>query len=338
MQLGGKTDMEKRYLAGDIGGTKTRIGLFSPEIGACEALEKETFFSQDHDSLETILRLYLEGKDFHITGASFGIAGPIIAQKAHVTNLEWEVDAASLQQHLGGVQVDLINDLHAISSAVPNLKADEFEELIPGEPNPSGAIGVIAPGTGLGEGFLIWDGARYQPHPSEGGHTSFGPETALQLELLNYMDDIYNHVSYERVCSGMGIANLYTFLHDFKGFPQPDWLREQLEDAEDPTPLIVEAALEGKAEICVQTMELFVSILGSEAGNLALKILATGGIYLGGGIPRRIMPLLSGDTFRQGFLDKGRFAGMLTRVPVYVITHPDAGLFGAACHGLQNLN
>jgi glucokinase len=152
------------------------------------------------------------------------------------------------------------------------------------------------------------------------------------------MDDIYNHVSYERVCSGIGIANLYTFLHNVKGLPEPDWLREQLNEVDDRTPLIVEAAMEGKAEICIQTMELFVSILGSEAGNLALKILATGGIYLGGGIPRRIMPLLRGDIFRQGFLDKGRFAGMLTRVPVYVITHPHAGLFGAACHGMQELN
>jgi glucokinase len=330
--------MEKRYLAGDIGGTKTRLGLFSHEIGACEPLEKETFLSQNHDSLEAILRLYLQDKDVNISGASFGIAGPIIANKARVTNLQWEVDSASLQQHLGGVEVHLLNDLHAISSAVPNLKPDEFEELIPGEPTSTGAIGVIAPGTGLGEGFLIWDGERYQPHPSEGGHTSFGPETSLQLELLNYMDNIYNHVSYERVCSGMGIANLYTFLRDVKGLQEPEWLREQLEEADDQTPLIVEIALEGRAEICLQTMDLFVSILGSEAGNLALKVLATGGIYLGGGIPRRIMPLLRGDTFRQGFLDKGRFAGMLTRVPVYVITHPHAGLYGAACHGLQNLN
>lgn len=330
--------MEKRYLAGDIGGTKTRLGLFSQEIGACEPLERETFLSREHDSLESILRLYLGDKDVEITGASFGIAGPIIAQKAHVTNLEWEVDAASLQQHLGGVKVHLINDLHAISSAVPHLKADEYEELIPGEANPNGAIGVIAPGTGLGEGFLIWDGERYQPHPSEGGHTSFGPETALQLELLNYMDDIYNHVSYERVCSGIGIANLYTFLHDVKGLPEPDWLRKQLNEVDDRTPLIVEAALDGRAEICIQTLELFVSILGSESGNLALKILATGGIYLGGGIPRRIMPLLRGDIFRQGFLDKGRFAGMLKRVPVYVITYPHAGLFGAACHGMLDMN
>ncbi len=238
---------------------------------------------------------------------------------------------------LGGIRVDLLNDLHAISSAVPNLKQDEVEVLIPGEPISQGAIGVIAPGTGLGEGFLLWNGERYQPFPSEGGHTSFGPEKPLQLELLNYMDPIFGHVSYERVCSGMGIANLYSFLRDNKGLDEPQWLSEQLAEVEDPTPVIAQAALEKKAEICVQTMDLFVSILGSEAGNLALKILATGGIYLGGGIPRRILPLLRGETFKHGFLDKGRFAEMLTRVPVYVITHPHAGVYGAACYGMQNL-
>jgi glucokinase len=330
--------MEARYLAGDIGGTKTRLALFSHDKGACDALEKTAFLSQEYDSLESILRLYLGDKNYKISGASFGVAGPIIDQKAKVTNLKWIVDKTSLQEFLGGVDVHLLNDLHAIASAVPNLKPDEIEQLIPGKPDPRGAIGVIAPGTGLGEGFLIWDGDRYQPHPSEGGHSSFGPQTPLQLELLNYMDDIYSHVSYERVCSGMGITNLYSFLREAKGLHEPQWLKAQLAEIDDPTPVIAQSALEKSAEICMQTMDLFVSILGSEAGNLALKILATGGIYLGGGIPRRIMPLLQGDTFRDGFLDKGRFADMLTHVPVYVITHPHAGVFGAACHGLQSLH
>jgi glucokinase len=330
--------MEKRYLAGDIGGTKTRLALFSDQEGACEALERETFLSQEHESLEAILQIYLREKPYQITGASFGIAGPIIGDKARVTNLQWVVEKGSLQEKLGGVNVEILNDLHAISSAVPNLKHDEMEELIPGEPLAHGAIGVIAPGTGLGEGFLIWDGKRYQPHPSEGGHTSFGPQSSLQLELLNYMDNIYQHVSYERVCSGMGIANLYSFLRDVKGIEEPRSLREQLDEAKDPIPVIAEAAIKKQAEICIQTMDLFVSILGSEAGNLALKVLATGGIYLGGGIPRRIMPLLQGDNFKRSFLNKGRFAEMLTRVPVFVITHPHAGVFGAACHGMLNLN
>ncbi len=327
--------MEKLYLAGDIGGTKTRLALFSIEAGDCEPFEIETFPSQDYNSLEDIVLTYLAEKPTELTGASFGIAGPIFGGQAKVTNLSWTVEEGALSDALGGIPVKLLNDLHAISSAIPHLKPEDLVTLIPGEPAPQGAKGVIAPGTGLGEGFLVWDGMRYQPHPSEGGHTSFGPQSQLQLELLNYLDTIFGHVSYERVCSGIGIGNLYKFLRDGKGFEEPVWLAESLAEVEDPTPIIAQAALEEKAEICTQTMDLFVSILGSEAGNLALKVLATGGIYLGGGIPRRILPLLKGKAFTEGFLDKGRFADMLTRVPVYVITHPAAGVFGAACHELQ---
>ena len=327
--------MEKLYLAGDIGGTKTRLALFSIEAGDCEPFEIETFPSQDYNSLEDIVLTYLAEKPTELTGASFGIAGPIFGGQAKVTNLSWTVEEGALSDALGGIPVKLLNELHAISSAITHLKPEDLVTLIPGEPAPQCAKGVIAPGTGLGEGFLVWDGMRYQPHPSEGGHTSFGPQSPLQLELLNYLDTIFGHVSYERVCSGIGIGNLYKFLRDGKGFEEPVWLAESLAEVEDPTPIIAQAALEEKAEICTQTMDLFVSILGSEAGNLALKVLATGGIYLGGGIPRRILPLLKGKAFTEGFLDKGRFADMLTRVPVYVITHPAAGVFGAACHELQ---
>ncbi len=326
--------MDEKYLAGDIGGTKTRLALFSPDGNACDPIEARTFPSQQFSSLEDILLAYLADKPYKLIGASFGIAGPIFGGRARITNLSWIVDQRTLRESLGGIPVNLLNDLHAIACAIPQLQLGDLEILIPGDPVPEGAKGIIAPGTGLGEGFLVWNGERYQPHPSEGGHTSFGPDTPLQLELLNYMDSIYNHVSYERVCSGMGIINLYNFLRDAKGYDEPAWLAQQLAEVEDPTPIIAKAALENKAEICTQTMGLFVSILGSEAGNLALKILATGGIYLGGGIPRRILPLLEGNTFRQGFLDKGRFADMLTSVPVYVITHPAAGVFGAACYGL----
>lgn len=328
--------MDERYLAGDIGGTKTRLALFSMEAGDYELIESETFPSQEFSSLEDIILTYLADKPYKLSGASLGIAGPIFEGRARVTNLSWIVEESTLGAALGGIPVRLLNDLHAISSAIPQLKAEDLETLIPGDPAPEGAKGVIAPGTGLGEGFLLWTEGRYQPYPSEGGHSSFGPETPLQLELLNYMDPIFGHVSYERVCSGMGIANLYTFLRDGKGFDEPAWLAEQLAEVEDPTPIITRAALENKTEICTQTMELFVSILGSEAGNLALKVLATGGIYLGGGIPRRILPLLRGDNFRLAFTDKGRFAKMLWEVPVYVITHPQAGVFGAACSGLQS--
>ncbi len=326
--------MDKFYLAGDIGGTKTRLALSSREADDCELSEIESFPSQEYASLEDIVLAYLAERPVKLIGASFGIAGPIFEGRARVTNLSWVVEEGSLSHALGGIPVKLLNDLYAIASAIPYLKSKDLMTLIPGEPAIEGAKGVIAPGTGLGEGFLLWDGERYRPYPSEGGHTSFGPETSLQLELLNYLDPIFGHVSYERVCSGMGIGNLYKFLRDGKGFEEPDWLAELLAGVKDPSPIIAKAALENKAEICSQTMDLFVSILGSEAGNLALKVLTTGGIYLGGGIPRRILPLLNGKSFRQGFLDKGRFTEMLTKVPVYVITHPAAGVFGAACHQL----
>ena len=328
--------MDEIYLAGDIGGTKTRLAFYSAAKGAFDPVEEKIFPSQEFSSLEEIVRVFLADKPYNLIGASFGIAGPIIGSRARVTNLSWVVEETTLSETIGGAPVKLLNDLHAIAFAIPYLKSKDLEVLIPGQPAVQGAKGVIAPGTGLGEGFLLWTEDRYQPFPSEGGHTSFGPETPLQLELLNYMDPIFGHVSYERVCSGMGIANLYTFLRDGKGFDEPAWLGEQLAEVEDPSPIIANAALENKAEICTQTMDLFVSILGSEAGNLALKVLATGGIYLGGGIPRRILPLLRGDNFRLAFTDKGRFAKMLWEVPVYVITHPQAGVFGAACSELQS--
>jgi glucokinase len=327
--------METSYLAGDIGGTKTRLALFSIEGVTCQLTESETFPSQGYPSLEDILQTYLSDKPYKLGGASIGVAGPIIEGRSKVTNLSWELAEYTLSEALGGIPVTLLNDLRAISSAIPHLKPGDLETLIPGDPVPEGAKGVIAPGTGLGEGFLLWTEGRYQTYPSEGGHASFGPETPLQLELLNHMDPIFGHVSYERVCSGMGIANLYTFLRDAKGIDEPDWLKEKLAKVDDPTPVISNAALENKAKICTKTMELFVSILGSEAGNLALKVLATGGIYLAGGIPRRILPLLRSDNFCLAFTDKGRFAKMLCEVPVYVITHPKAGLFGAACYGFE---
>jgi len=326
--------MDEMYLAGDIGGTKTRLALYSVKKGAYDPVEEKTYPSQVYPSLEEIVQIFLSDKPFNLMGASFGIAGPIIGSRARVTNLSWVVEETTLSETIGGAPVNLLNDLHAVASSIPYLNPKDLEVLIPGQPSAQGAKGVIAPGTGLGEGFLVWDGERYQSYPSEGGHASFGPETPLQLELLNYMDPIFGHVSYERVCSGMGIANLYQFLRDGKGLSEPRWLQEEITAAKDPTPIIARAALEDKAEICTRTMDLFVSILGSEAGNLALKVLATGGIYLGGGIPRRILPLLKTDAFRLAFTDKGRFAKMLWDVPVFVITHPKAGVFGAACYGL----
>jgi glucokinase len=330
------TLMDDRYLAGDIGGTKTILALFSPENGPHRPLVEKTYPSNDYATLEEIVCDFLREDPHGVSGASIGVAGPVIGGRSQVTNLRWVVDAVNLSRVLDGAPVNLLNDLEAIAAGIPHMYPEDLATLIPGEPQVHGTIGVIAPGTGLGEGFLVWTGERYRSYPSEGGHSSFGPETPLELELLNYLWPTFDHVSYERVCSGLGMINLYKFLRDGKGLEEPAWLKDALAGTNDPTPVIARAAMAGKAEICTKTLELFVSILGSEAGNLALKVLATGGIYLGGGIPPRILPFLEVENFRRSLVDKGRFADVLTRVPVYVILHRHAGLFGAACHELMS--
>ena len=326
--------MKKLFLAGDVGGTKTILALYSPDHGPDRSLEETTFPSNDYVSLEEVLQAFLAGKNASVARASIGVAGPIRGSQAHVTNLPWVVDTSSISQAIGGSPVHLLNDLEAIAYAVPSLAPTDLETLNPGEPEAHGALGVIAPGTGLGESFLVWIGNHHVPQPSEGGHSNFAPSTLIEVELLRYLMHRFDHISHERVCSGMGLPNLYTFLRDTQRYTEPELLREKLARAPDPTPLIIHAAIAGKMEICVETLNLFVSILGSEAGNLALKVMATGGLYLGGGIPPRILPYLKQAAFLRAFTNKGRFAEMLSKIPVHVILHPQAGLFGAACHVL----
>jgi glucokinase len=220
---------------------------------------------------------------------------------------------------------------------VPFLEAADLHTLNEGQPAPGGVIAVIAPGTGLGEAFLTWDGSRYRAHASEGGHTDFAPTNALEAGLLRYLLGRFEHVSYERVCSGRGLPNIYAYLKDSGYAEEPPWLAEQLASVEDPNPIIVNAALYGErpCELCVAMLNTFVSILGTEAGNLALKVLATGGVYLGGGIPPRILPALEQEEFIEAFRRKGRMSDLLARVPVHVILNPKVALLGAACHGLE---
>ncbi|MBI4786170.1 MAG: glucokinase [Chloroflexi bacterium] len=321
-------------LAGDIGGTKTALAIFSSDTGSQRPLVEATFASKEYASLETIIARFLAGRGERLTRAVFDVAGPVVQERVQVTNLPWMIDAASLRRALG-VPVHLLNDLEAIAHAVPFLESVDVETINQGDDVANGTIAVIAPGTGLGEAFIVWNGTRYQPHASEGGHTDFGPVTSLQIELLNFLMPRLPHVSYERVCSGLGIPNLYAFFKETGRAAEPDWLREMLAQAHDPTPVIVQAALENRAEICARTLDLFISILGSEAGNLALKVKAAGGVYLGGGIPPRILPQLQAESFMQAFTRKGRFADLLARVPVRVILHPKPALLGAAQYGLE---
>jgi glucokinase len=326
-------------LAGDIGGTKTNLAIFSPESGPRAPLVEATLPSGRYPSLEVLIGDFLAQVDLKPERASLGVAGPVVAGKATITNLPWVISETQLQTALGfspgGVR--LLNDLAAIAYSVPWLESYDLHTLNEGQVAPGGAIAVIAPGTGLGEGFLIWDGSRYRAHASEGGHTDFAPTNLLEVDLLRYLLDRFGHVSYERVCSGRGLPNIYAFLKDSGYAQESAWLAEQLAKADDPNPVIVKAALAGErqCELCVATLETFVSILGTEAGNMALNVLATGGVYLGGGIPPRILPALEGARFLEEFQAKGRMSDLMAKIPVHVILNPKVALMGAACYGLE---
>lgn len=323
-------------LAGDIGGTKTNLALFSSEAGPHRPQAEATYASAQYASLDAVVAAFLATYAAPIEAACFGVAGPVVAGRAEITNLPWVIDSAALRVSLGLRAVYLLNDLESIAQAVPILEAEDIATLNQGLPVRGGAIGVIAPGTGLGEAFLTWEGTRYRAHPSEGGHASFAPTTPAEIELLRYLQGQIGHVSYERVCSGIGIPNIYAYFRDRVFKHETPAIAAELATATDPTPIIVRAAIAEPAicPLCVATLETFVGILGAEAGNLALKVLATGGLYLGGGIPPRLLAQLRLPRFLEAFRDKGRFGELLNDMPVHVILNPKAGLLGAASYAL----
>jgi glucokinase len=326
-------------LAGDIGGTKTNLAVFSSEKGWREPLMEQTFSSGQYPSLEAVVREFLGQQHFSVERASFGVAGPVVGGQATITNLPWVMDKEQLSATLNIPSVRLLNDLDAIAHAVPFLEPGDLHTLNVGQVVARGSIAVIAPGTGLGEAFLTWDGSRYWPHTSEGGHADFAPTNELEIGLLRFAQQRFKHVSFERVCSGKGLPNIYAYLKDSGYAQEPQWLAERLAATNDPTPIIMNAAIEedkgARCDLCVATLSAFVSILGAEAGNLALKVLATGGVFLGGGIPPRILSYLEDERFLQAFRRKGRFTDLLARVPMHVILNPKVALLGAARHGFE---
>lgn len=324
-------------IAGDIGGTKTRLAIVSAERGPRAPLAEKTFRSADYQRLEDLLEEFFAGSGLHAERACLGVAGPVLDGKARVTNLPWAISANNLQDKLGIERVELINDLVATAYAVPRLEVSDLETLNQGCADISGAIAVLAPGTGLGEAYITRDGKRYLAHASEGGHADFAPTSELQIDLLHYLQSRIEHVSYEWICSGMGLPNIYAFLKDSGRHTEPGWLAKELAAADDKTPLIITAAIDEKrpCELCATALDLFCAVLGAEAGNLALKMLATGGVYLGGGIPPHILSRLKGGGFMEAFRRKGRFKGLLAGIPVQVILNPKAALLGAAWFGLD---
>ena len=324
-------------LAGDIGGTKTNLALFSDKGSWRVPLREATFPSGSYSSLEKLVQEYLAQQGVAVEHASFGVAGPVLEGGATITNLPWVMNETHLQEELKIPSVRLLNDLDAIAHTVPYLEPQDMYTINKGEPVAGGAKAVLAPGTGLGEAFLTWDGSAYRSHNSEGGHADFAPANALQLDLLRYLFERFPHVSYERVCSGKGFPNIYAFVKESGRAKEPAWLAEALAAVTDKTPVIMQAALDKDrpCDIATATLQMFVSILGAEAGNMALKVLATGGVYLGGGIPPRIIPYLDSEHFVQAFCNKGRFGTLLSTVPVYVMLNPKIALLGAARHGFE---
>jgi glucokinase len=325
-------------LAGDIGGTKTALAILSDEAGPHAPLMQTEVHSADYASLEAIAAEFIRHSELPVDRACFGIAGPVFGGRVITTNLPWHIDEALLMQELNLKAIHLMNDLEAIACAVPKLRSADVRTTNAGEAVSGAPIAVIAPGTGLGESFLTWNGQRYETHSSEGGHSDFAPTDAIQLRLLEFMLRRFDHVSYEHVCSGVGVPNVYDFLGEVEKVPETPEIAEQIASARDRSMPIIRYALDPRcpSKRCAATIDIVVSILGSEAGNLALKVLATGGIYLGGGIATHILPALDGPRFLQSFRFKGRFSDLMSRIPVHVIVSR-AALVGAAIYGLESL-
>ena len=327
-------------LAGDIGGTKTALALYEEQSSATSPVTEQTYPSGRYQSLEQLVEKFLDTHEVRrstVRRGVFGVAGPVVGGRATLPNLPWVIDEAVLQKTFAWNTATVINDLEAIGYAVPLLSRSDLAEIKPGTAAAHGNLAVLAPGTGLGETFLSREGRRYAVHPSEGGHGDFAPVDQLQLGLLEYLLPRFDHVSYERVCSGTGIPNIYAYVKDTGLAEEPAGLAEELQRAADPNAVIINTALrkDSACRICTLTLEIFVSILGAEAGNMVLRHMATGGLYLAGGIPPRIVSFLKDSCFLRWFGRKGRLSHVLEKVPVYVITHPKTALVGAAGFGLQ---
>jgi glucokinase len=325
-------------IAGDIGGTKTDLAIYSIESGPHAPVAEIEVHSADYPSLQAMVTEFLSQVKISVDVASFDVAGPVMNGRVKTTNLPWVMDESTLAADLNLKAVHLINDLEAVALSVPALRPQDVLTINKGEAVANGAIAVIAPGTGLGESFLTWDGSKYIAHGSEGGHSDFAPTDERQIRLLQYLLPRLGHVGVERVCSGIGVPNIYEFLRDEEKIAERPEVAQSIAAAKDHTKAIVEAAFDPQhpSELCLATVEMLVSILASEAGNLALKVLATGGVYLAGGIALHLVKLLQRPEFVQVFTRKGRFKDLMERMPIHIIT-TRAALVGAATFGLQSL-
>lgn len=316
-------------LAGDVGGTKVHLALFDFTDGNLKHTRDQVFPAKEYTGLEEIVKEFVVSEK--VTSACFGVPGPVRDGRLRLTNLPWTLDSRELARDLKIDYVFLINDLQANGYGIAELGADQIYTLSEGDSGQVGNRGLISAGTGLGEAFLVWDGRNYEPYPSEGGHSDYAPRNEDEIDLLRFLRQKYNgRISFERVVSGMGLSNVYEFLREVRGMEEPPWLAARIAAASDPNTVITDMALAAKSEICEKALDMFVSAYGAEAGNMALKLLSVGGVYIGGGIAPRILEKLKDGTFMKAFTDKGRLSQLLINMPVRIILESRAALMGAA--------
>jgi len=323
------------YLAGDIGGTKTHLAWYREDNGKPECVKEQKFPSKNYVNLRMIVQEFLEGEKAEIDRACFGIAGPVKKGKSQTTNLPWLVDAERLSSELSIEKVALINDLEANAYGLKVLSDDEFFVLNKGDPTAQGNQAMVSPGTGLGEAGIYFDGKEHRPFAGEGGHADFAPTSELEDELLKYLRKKFKTVSYERILSGPGLYNVYQFFIDTKKEREKASILEEIQSGNSPV-IISKLGIEEKSPACVRTLQLFASIYGAEAGNMALKIFAIGGVFLGGGIAPKILEVIKRGEFMDSFTRKGRFEGLLSSIPVKVVLNDKTALLGSMYYA-QNL-
>ena len=318
-------------LAGDVGGTKVHLALYDFTVGKLGYTHDQQYPAKNYSGLEEIVKEFLGATQ--VTAACFGVPGPVRDGRLRLTNLPWTLDSRELAAGLAIPHVFLINDLEANGYGIAELGPEQIYTLSEGDASQVGNRALVAAGTGLGEGILIWNGKTHVPYPSEGGHSDFAPRNEDEIDLLRFLKQKYNgRISFERVVAGMGMTSIYEFLREVRGMEEPAWLAEKIAAVPDPNSVITEVALAAKAEICEKALDMFVSSYGAEAGNLALKILSVGGLYIGGGIAPRILEKLKDGTFLKAFTDKGRLSQLLINMPVRVILDSRAALLGAAAY------
>ena len=327
-------------LAGDIGGTSTRLALCEKSGEKFCVMREGKFSSAEFSGLDAIVNEFLGGDSIKIARACFGVPGPVTSDVIKLANLPWAIDARELKNLLSLEKIGLINDLEANAYGLSELGETDFAVLSEGEKNPNGNAAIISAGTGLGEAGLHFEegmSSILRPFASEGGHADFAPRDDLEIELLKFLRAKFGRVSIERVVSGQGIKNIYEFLRDTKRFSEPVWLAEEIAENNDVAAVVSKNGIEGKAEICEHALEIFASAYGAAAGNLALKMLATGGVFLGGGIAPKILPELKDAAFLESFRAKGRMRELLEKIPVRVVLNDKAALLGAAHYAFYEL-